>query len=231
MVGIILGLGALFFYVGTSVSSDWGLGPGGLIAAGAVLVVVVGVVGLFATTTVGIAAMWAMLGALIASAIEFAHGDTALGFALLLHALFFFVLQRALAIGSSAGSVVGGGSARRVSPVNCPVLKVEQGCYGVPDVTMLHQGGRGHFTLFTDGSSQFVTTSGVRWSFDSDDWAGWRQENRELLDDLPGLRGRLGDVLVLRGPMWAMAPDVYIETDNLHSWVEWLEDKGVAHVG
>lgn len=233
MVGIVLGLGSLILYVSLAISGGWGaegselIGTGAAVAAGAL------VVGLVAPTTVGIAAMWAMFGAAIAAIIEFAQGDVTLGIALLFHALFFFLLQHLILLIRGGGQGIFGrnrrGSVATTGGFDKPVWKVARGYFGVIDVTMLDQGGGGHFALFADGTSEFVTTKGVRWAFEPRDWTGWRVEtDQALLDDLPGLDGSHADVIVLTGSVAAFSPDVYVEVDDLDAWAARLSKHGIT---
>src|SRR4051794_16875028 len=80
MLGLLLGLGAICAYIGAAIS-DPSASPG-LVALGAMVVLGGGLlVGQFARVTVGICAMWAMLGALIAASIEIFSSEGPLAFA------------------------------------------------------------------------------------------------------------------------------------------------------
>jgi hypothetical protein len=221
MWGFLFGLAAIAVYIGTAVSDGWTVTAAVLALIGLGIAIGGAIVGIVVRTTVGITAMWATLGALVAAVVELAQGDFGFAGALLLHAVSLFALQHFLA-----------GTFRQHRPTpprhNKPVWRSVPGYFGVISSTMADRGGPGAFTVFMDGSSEFLTTSGVRWSFEPEDWAGWRVEREgRLLAELPGLQSGKSQALVFTGSVAMGFPDVFVQPDDVTEWQEWIERHGI----
>lgn len=225
MIGILLGLSAAVFYVATAATGDWEVAGWSLLLTGVLVGVLGAVVGLVLRVTIGIAAMWAMFGSLVAAVIEFVQGEPGNGSALLGHALVFFGLQHFLV---ALRSYAQGSAIRRSTTLSKPVWDKARGFFGVIDVTMMDEDGPGVLTIFTDGTSQFVTDKGVRWNFEPRDWASWRREDgSEALNEIPGLCGK-APTLVLTGCRALMSPDVYVQPDDIETWSAWAVERSIA---
>lgn len=99
MLGTLLGLIWAATYVANSAANALGnLSVGAIALSGVVLALLAVLVGQLFRKTIGIALMFAMVGAAIAAIIEWVHGNAGLGFALLLHAALFWAAQQVLAI-------------------------------------------------------------------------------------------------------------------------------------
>ncbi len=220
MLGFLFGLVAIVVYIGTAVSEGWTVSAAVLALFGIGLAIGGAIVAIVARRTVGITAMWATLGALVAAVVELAQSDFGFAGALFLHAVFFFALQHFLA-----------GTFRPLRPTpsrhTTPVWRSVPGYFGVIDITMADRGGPGVFTVFTDGSSEFLTTNGVRWSFEPEDWAGWRIERDRRLAEIPGLKPDKSHALVFTGSLAMGLPDVYVQPDDKAEWQEWIERHGI----
>jgi len=99
VLGTLLGLIWAGTYVANSAANTLGdLSVGAIALSGVALALLAILVGQLFRTTIGIALMFAMVGAAIAAIIEWVHGNAGLGFVLLLHAALFWAAQQVLAI-------------------------------------------------------------------------------------------------------------------------------------
>lgn len=98
MLGLIVGLIIAVAYVTAAFDGTWeSVGGLALVGYGAGIAVLGLVVGQVLRFTVGGAAMWVMLAAVVAAVVEFVNAEPGVGAALLVHAGLFWGVQQLLA--------------------------------------------------------------------------------------------------------------------------------------
>lgn len=231
MLGLLLGWAIGLWYVFGDHHSAGLLVVVGF--GGAALFVLIGRV---FTTTIGIASMWATLGAVIGSVGQFFQGRPAIGVVLLLHAVLWWL------VGQFLGRLIGNSALWPRSPNRRRIRSVlddrdhgegrpvgsAPGFFGVADVTMLDKGGPGRLIWFGNGDSVFYVDTGVSWRFGKGQWRGSRIETGSLLKQIPGIDPSM-DAFVLQGPMVYFAPDVFVQPEgDPESWWDFLEVNDLA---
>lgn len=230
MFGLVLGIVAIVAYVQAALGAP---DPAPVVVTGLGLTFV-GVVfaraGGAALILVGITAMWAMVGALLATAIAIANADVAPAAAFAGHVVLLWLLQQVLArqLGQREGRRPrsSGTSTRAAAPTpRADPWGAAPGYY--LSLTRQEPNGPGTFAVFADDSAEFMLRD-TRLSFDSIwKWTEWWITEGPV--DLPPGHGLhpSAPTFMMKGPAYAGRPTIAIQPDDLEPWKDRFSQAGV----